>query len=192
MRPVGGSGASATSRSDPAVAAGADAGPASRPGRAAAYVRSHPWQLALVAFAALWGAVQCYDLGFEPMWQDELSSLGAAQAVRAHLLPRWPSGFLYWKSELYSALIAVVGWFVHDDVAWLRSVSTLFFAGTVALFGLGLAPLVLPGRRAAQLLSTVVFATAPFELGHARGRAYVPDGAILRGPARHPAVARPA
>ena len=50
-----------------------------------------------------------------PAWQavpERTRTLLGAPARASpgrHLLPEWPSGFLYFKSELYSALIAVVG-----------------------------------------------------------------------------------
>jgi hypothetical protein len=123
---------------------------------------------AVVVFAVVWCLLQSYDIMFNPLWQDELSSLAAAQGMRAHILPEWPSGFLYWKSELYSALIAVVGGVAHDNPSVLRELTVLWFGATIVLFGFLLIPLVLPGRRLLQLVTTVVFATAPFELGHAQ------------------------
>jgi hypothetical protein len=123
---------------------------------------------AVGVFAAGWGLVQSYHIMFNPLWQDELSSLAAAQGMRAHLIPQWPSGFDYWKSELYTALIAVIGGVTHDDPTVLREVSVLWFVATILIFGLMLAPLVLKGRRVYQLVVTIVFATAPFEMGHAQ------------------------
>jgi hypothetical protein len=130
--------------------------------------RSRPYAAAVWAFAAAWALVNCYHLGFEPVWQDELSSLAAAQGMRAHVLPMWPSGFLYWKSELYNVLIAVVGAATHDSVPWLRGVSVFWLGATIVLFGTALAPLLLPGRRLWQFAATVVFGVAPFEVAHAR------------------------
>ena len=115
-----------------------------------------------------WSLVQSYHIMFNPLWQDELSSLAAAQGMRAHLVPEWPSGFLYWKSELYTALIAVLGGLTHDDPSVLREFTVVWFGATILHVGLGLMPLVLPGRRVWQLVATVVFATAPFEMGHAQ------------------------
>jgi hypothetical protein len=130
-------------------------------------VRTHWYGAAVAVLATGWSLVQSYHITFNPLWQDELSSLAAAQGIRSHLLPEWPSGFLYWKSELFSALIAVVGGIAHDNQSVLREVSVIWFGATILLFGWKLAPLVLKGRRVYQLLATVVFATAPFEMGHA-------------------------
>jgi hypothetical protein len=134
----------------------------------AAWFRPRWHQIAIVVVAFGSSLVQSYHLGFEPIWQDEAASLLAAQGIRHHIIPKWPSGFVYWKSELYSAVIAVVGGITHDDISWLRAVSIFFLGGTILLFGLKLAPLVLRGRRVYQFLATVVFATAPIELSHAR------------------------
>lgn len=165
------------------VARGARSGPAAHDDRreqplpatspslsagAAVFLRRWRYELAVATVALGWSLVQAYRLDFEALWQDELSSIAAAQGMRAHILPEWPSGFLYWKSELYTALIAVVGGITHDDTAWLRSVSVFWYGATVLLFGLCLVPLLLPGRRLMQLVTTVVFAVAPFETGHAR------------------------
>ncbi len=132
------------------------------------WLRQHWYAAATVAFGGIWALAQSFHIMFNPLWQDELSSLAAAQGIRAHVLPQWPSGFLYWKSELYTALIAVVGGVVHDNPAVLREVSVLWFGATVVLFGLLVIPKVLPGRRVYQLGATIVFATAPFEMGHAQ------------------------
>ncbi len=135
--------------------------------RRVGWLRAHWYKLAVVVVGVGWAGVQTFDITFNPLWQDELSSLAAAQGIRAHLLPEWPSGFLYWKSELFSGLIAVVGGLAHDNVSVLRDVSVVFFGATILLFGLKLIPLVLPGRRVYQLVATIAFATAPFEMGHA-------------------------
>jgi hypothetical protein len=131
------------------------------------WLRHHWYTLAVWLTATGWALVQSYHIMFNPLWQDELSSLAAAQGIRSHLIPEWPSGFLYWKSELFSALIAVIGAVVHDNSSILRDVSVVWFGATILLFGLLLAPLVLKGRRVYQLVATIVFATAPFEMGHA-------------------------
>jgi hypothetical protein len=120
------------------------------------------------AIAAGMVAVLSYHLAWEPFWQDELYSLAAARGIRQHLLPRWPSGFLYFKSELFSAVIALVSAVVGDKAGPLRFVSVLCFGGAVIAFGLLLVPMVLPGRRWPQLLATAFFATAPAQLTEAR------------------------
>jgi hypothetical protein len=132
------------------------------------WIRRHWYQLCVGVTGVGWALVQSYHVMFNPLWQDELSSLAAAQGMRAHLLPEWPSGFLYWKSELYTALIAVVGGLTHDNPSVLKDVSVFWFGVTILLFGLVLMPMVLRGRKVYQLAATVVFATAPFELGHAQ------------------------
>ncbi|HTZ09638.1 MAG TPA: hypothetical protein VMB72_11220 [Acidimicrobiales bacterium] len=142
-------------------------GPRHVAGAGPSWLGRHWYGAAVVLFTGGWCVAQSYDIMFNPLWQDELSSLAAAQGMRAHLVPQWPSGFLYWKSELYSALIAVVGGVTHDDPSVLREISVLWLGATVLLFGLVLMPMLLPRRRLWQLASTVVFATAPFELGHA-------------------------
>jgi hypothetical protein len=139
------------------------AGPVAR-----GWVRVHWSQCTIAVFVGVWCLLQSYDLMFNPLWQDELSSLAAAQGMRAHILPEWPSGFLYWKSELYSALIAVVGGIAHDNPSVLKEVTVLWFGATILLFGLVLMPLVLKERRWWHVAGTVVFATAPFEMGHSQ------------------------
>jgi hypothetical protein len=132
------------------------------------WVRTYWYKVAVVVVATGWAFVQSFHIMFNPLWQDELSSLAAAQGIRAHLVPEWPSGFLYWKSEIFSSLIAVIGGIAHDNPSVLRDFSIVWFGATIALFGLLLAPLVVKGRRVYQLIATIVFATAPFEMGHAQ------------------------
>ena len=63
------------------------------------------WGVVLLVIVAI--PLSCYNLGYEPYWQDELSSYYAARGILAHGLPYFPSGFLYPKSELYSYILAL-------------------------------------------------------------------------------------
>lgn len=125
-------------------------------------------QIAIGAIAAVMAAILSYQINWDYPWQDELDSIIAAQGIRRHILPIWPSGFEYWKSELYSASIAVIGALSHGGMTTYRLFSVALFAATVLLFGLGLAPMVLPGRRPLQVATTLVFAVAPIEGQFAR------------------------
>jgi 4-amino-4-deoxy-L-arabinose transferase-like glycosyltransferase len=62
---------------------------------------------ALVALVLIAIPLCCYNLAYEPYWQDELSSYYASRGILASGLPFFPSGFLYPKSELYSYLLAL-------------------------------------------------------------------------------------
>ncbi|HEY0870248.1 MAG TPA: hypothetical protein VGD55_07600, partial [Acidothermaceae bacterium] len=127
-----------------------------------ATVNTAIWLIAIASTALL-----AYRLSYEPLWQDELSSLAAAEGIRAHILPQWPSGFLYFKSELYSAVIAVIGGLFGDGPVALRLPSVLLHGATVVLFGRGLLPLVVK-RNDVRIVATLVFAIAPIELLEAR------------------------
>ena len=121
----------------------------------------------MTSIAIFWVLVLSYRIDYQPVWQDEFSSIAAAQGIGAHLIPRWPSGFLYWKSELYSALLAIVGGLSHYRTSWMRELSVVWFGATVFLFGLRLIPMALPRRRVFQLAGTLAFASAVFEQSHA-------------------------
>jgi hypothetical protein len=140
---------------------------AARPGPLA-WLRTHRYGVGITAIAVFWVLVLSYRIDYQPVWQDEFSSIAAAQGIAAHLVPRWPSGFLYWKSEFYSALLAIVGTLSHYRTSWMREFSTLWFGATVLLFGFRLIPLAVPGRRAFQWVGTLVFASAVFEQSHAQ------------------------
>jgi hypothetical protein len=131
------------------------------------WIRARPYGAAVTGIALFWVLVLSYRIDYQPLWQDELSSIAAAQGIGAHLVPRWPSGFLYWKSELYSALLAVVGTLSHYRTSYLREMSVLWFGATIILFGTRLIPLVIR-RRSFQLAGTVVFASAALEQSHAQ------------------------
>ena len=146
--------------------------------------RSHPYGVGVTSLPSF-GAVLSYRIDYQPNWQDEYSSIAAAQGIAAHLVPRWPSGFLYWKSEFYSALLGGVGTLSHYRTSWMREFSTLWFGATVLLFGFRLIPSAVPGRRVFQWTGTLVFASAVFEQSHAARNTDVPDGAVLRHSARH-------
>jgi len=62
---------------------------------------------ALVALVLIAIPLSCYNLAYEPYWQDELSSYYASRGILAQGLPFFPSGFLYPKSELYSYMLAL-------------------------------------------------------------------------------------
>ena len=64
------------------------------------------WGLFLILLLAI--PMTCYNLGYEPFWQDELSSYNAARNIMSQGFPAFPSGFVYPKGELYSYLLAVV------------------------------------------------------------------------------------
>ena len=133
------------------------------------WVWSRPAEVAITAIAAICGVLTAYQLGYEPYWQDEIASLNAALGMRAHIIPELPSGFVYWKGELYSALIAVAGAVFGDQPSTLRLITVLWYVATVLAFGLFLLPLILgPSRRVLQVATTFVFATAPVELTWAR------------------------
>ncbi|MEA2671846.1 MAG: hypothetical protein QOG45_2066, partial [Chloroflexota bacterium] len=123
------------------------------------------WEVAAVGMIALvCGGAAAYRIGYEPLWQDELASLLAAQGVRSHLLPTLPSGLLYFKGELYSLLLAVVGAITGDTATPLRLPSVFWYVATILAFGLLLLPMVIRRRSLLLVAATLLFATAPMEL----------------------------
>ena len=64
------------------------------------------WGLLPIVLLAI--PMACYNLAYEPFWQDELSSYYAARSIMLHGFPAFPSGYLYPKGELYSYLLALV------------------------------------------------------------------------------------
>ncbi|WP_162004846.1 glycosyltransferase family 39 protein [Dictyobacter vulcani] len=60
----------------------------------------------LIPIMALIIPMSIYSIGYEPFWQDELSSYNAARNIMLHGFPAFPSGFIYPKGELYSYLLA--------------------------------------------------------------------------------------
>jgi 4-amino-4-deoxy-L-arabinose transferase-like glycosyltransferase len=90
------------------------------------------WVLALImGIAAL---LAFYDLAYEPLWQDELSSYYAAHGILMHGLPLFPSGFLYEKAELYSYLLAAWTWLFGDQGSAARVISALEYIMVIPLF----------------------------------------------------------
>jgi hypothetical protein len=121
---------------------------------------------ACVVLIALAGTGQlAYGLGYQPYSGDETVSLLAAQSIRAHMLPRFPSGLLYLKGELYEYPLAVYTAIVGEGAVAVRMLTIATYGASVLAFGLVLLPLVLRGRHPlARVLLTLVFATAPMEL----------------------------
>lgn len=123
---------------------------------------------AVIAVALATTTQLTYGLGYEPYSGDETVSLLAAHSIRDRLVPRFPSGLLYLKGELYhyplAALTAVFG----DNPVPLRLFTVLTYGATVLAFGLLLLPIVLPGHPVARVTLTLLFATAPVELQEAQ------------------------
>jgi hypothetical protein len=125
--------------------------------------------LAIGVIAATCGLAATVRLDYEPYWQDELASLTAAQAMRLHLIPQLPSTMIYWKGELFSAIVAVIGTFTGDGPGQLRLISVFWYVACVLAFGLLLVPSFIGQRRwLIQVGLTLLFATAPQELVWAR------------------------
>ncbi|MGD0703834.1 MAG: hypothetical protein ABSA02_28615 [Trebonia sp.] len=121
----------------------------------------------LIALASI--GQLAYGLGYEPYSGDETVSLLAAQSIRAHLLPRFPSGLFYFKGELYEYLLAAYTSVVGQGPVALRLLTVLTYGATVLAFGLLLLPIVLKWEhRLAQVMLTLLFATAPMELQEAQ------------------------
>jgi hypothetical protein len=138
--------------------------------RLSSWVASHlNWANGGVILIALASTGQlAYGLGYEPYSGDETVSLLAAQSIRAHLLPRFPSGLLYLKGELYEYPLAALTAIFGDNPVALRLFTVLTFGATVLAFGLLLLPIVLRGHRLAQVALTLLFATAPMEMQEAQ------------------------
>jgi 4-amino-4-deoxy-L-arabinose transferase-like glycosyltransferase len=82
----------------------------------------------------------CYNLAYEPYWQDELSSYYAALGVLSHGLPFFPSGFLYEKAEFYSYVLALWIRLCGDQGGVLRFISALEYLACIPLlYGVGCA-----------------------------------------------------
>jgi len=121
-------------------------------------LRRH-WMLALImGVAALF---LCYDLTYEPMWQDELSSYYAARGILMHGLPLFPSGFLYEKAELYSYLLAAWTLLFGDQGSAARLISALeCILGIPLLYRIGCYFF----DRYVSLLATAMLAFSPLSL----------------------------
>ncbi len=119
------------------------------------------WMLLPLIFISL--PLSWYNLSYEPLWQDELSSYYAAQGVLAHGFPFFPSGFLYEKAELYSYVLALwTAFFGNADgrfisvIEYVVSVPLLYFVGCYFF------------RRRVALLATAMLTLSPSVLLWAR------------------------
>jgi 4-amino-4-deoxy-L-arabinose transferase-like glycosyltransferase len=99
-------------------------------GRIVAWLRLH-WAIIPLVLIAI--PLICYNLAYEPYWQDELSSFYAAQGVLTHGLPFFPSGFLYEKAELYSYLLAVWTLLFGDQGGIPRLISAIEYIVSIPL-----------------------------------------------------------
>ena len=122
------------------------------------WLRIH-WGLVLIIVIAT--PLICYNLGYEPYWQDELTSYYAAKGILAHGIPVMPSGFIYPKGELYSYLLALVMAIFGDGGSTPRVLSVVeYLVGLPLLYTVGT---YFFGRRIA-LLATATLAFSPMAL----------------------------
>jgi hypothetical protein len=144
---------------------------AGRTSRLSARIASRlTWATGGVTLIALASIGQlAYGLSYEPYSGDETVSLLAAQSIRAHLLPQFPSGLYYFKGELYEYLLALYTCIVGQGPVALRLLTVVTYGATVLAFGLLLLPIVLKWEHPlAQVMLTLLFATAPMELQEAQ------------------------
>ena len=104
----------------------------------------------------------CYNIGYEPYWQDELASYEAAHGILAHGIPIFPSGVLYPKAELFSYMMALAmavlgsGQIVPRLISvaeYLLCIPLLYFVG-FSMFK----------KRSIAWLATALLALSPYTL----------------------------
>ena len=102
-----------------------------------------------------------YNLSYEPMWQDELSSYYTAKGILAHGLPLFPSGFFYAKAELHSYLLALWMLIFGDSVGAARMLSVVEYLISIPLlYAVGCYFF----ERRVALLATAMLAFSPVSL----------------------------
>lgn len=89
--------------------------------------------VAALVIAAIGFYIVTYHLDYESYWQDELASIQAAQGVVSSGLPRWPTGFMYTKAELFSYMLAAIIRVFGTDPGALRMLSALEFVVCLVL-----------------------------------------------------------
>lgn len=129
------------------------------------YLKVNAWlkdNWGLVAILLLAIPMVCYDLGYEPYWQDELVSYYAARNIMAHGYPAFPSGFVYPKGELYSYLLALVmSIFGTTSRVVPRTISVLWYLLSLPLFYLVANKLF---NRRIGWLATAMLAFSPYAM----------------------------
>ena len=117
------------------------------------------WALVLLILLAI--PLICYNLSYEPYWQDEWTSFYAAKGILAHGIPVLSSGFIYLKGELYSYLLALSMVIFGDQGGAPRIVSVVeYLLSLPLLYGVGS---YFFDRRIA-LLATAMLALSPLAL----------------------------
>jgi 4-amino-4-deoxy-L-arabinose transferase-like glycosyltransferase len=120
----------------------------------------------LIAILLLAVPMVCYDLGYEPYWQDELSSYYAALNIMAHGYPAFPSGIVYPKGEFYSYLLALVMSVCGTTSKSVpRIISVMWYLLSLPLF------YVIAGKlfnRRVAWLATAMLAFSPYAMVWAR------------------------
>lgn len=117
------------------------------------------WGLVVIVILAI--PLICYNLPYEPYWQDELTSYYAAKGILAHGIPVMPSGFLYAKGELYSYVLALSMKIFGEANGALRLPSIIEYLVSLPIF-YGVTCYFF--NRRVALLATAMLALSPFAL----------------------------
>jgi hypothetical protein len=102
-----------------------------------------------------------YGLGYEPYWQDEISSYNAAHGILLHGYPIFTSGFVYPKAELFS--YAMAAWmFLFGTANPMPRVISMFeyILGVPILYAIGCAMF----NRRVGWLAAAMLAFSPYAL----------------------------
>lgn len=123
-----------------------------------ALLRTH-WPVVLLFLLAI--PLITFNLSYEPMWQDELSSYYTAKGILAHGLPLFPSGFVYAKAEFHSYLLALWMLIFGDSVSAARMMSVVeYLIGIPLLYVIG----TYFFERRVALLATAMLVLSPVSL----------------------------
>jgi hypothetical protein len=133
------------------------------------YLKAKAWlkdNWGLVAILLLAIPMVCYDLGYEPYWQDELASYYAARNIMVHGYPGFPSGFVYPKAELYSYILALVmSIFGTTSKIVPRTISVIWYLLSLPLLYMVASKLF---NRRVGWLATAMLAFSPYAMIWAR------------------------
>jgi uncharacterized membrane protein len=89
--------------------------------------------LAVIVLTLVGFAMASYDLSYEPFWQDEVTSVYAAQGILQNGIPHMISGFIYPKGELFSYMLALVMALFGNNPDALRMLSVVEYTISLPL-----------------------------------------------------------
>ena len=127
------------------------------------------WILVILGLALC--SVKAVDIACQSLWMDECFNIIGADMIRDKMIPRYPSGYMYYKALFCSYVFAIVSGIFGDRVTVYRMFSLfIHFMTPVMVYVLGKGFI----KREILFVSGLILYLHPWETEYARTALYHP------------------